>query len=130
MTKPASLIHVLVCTLLLCIPASAQTLKEGRWSGSISPPSGGTFEIWYEVAGMGDSLSVTMFIPQADGANAIPLEDLAFDDEGSLTFAYRGREIRCRLSPFQPVGYAGECTSDTRPGSARLTMTPLGDGGE
>jgi len=118
------------CALALAVPARGQTLVPGTWTGTISPPSGGTFEIWYEVAGAADSLSATMFIPRPDGATAIPLENLGFDPEGSLTFGYREGEIFCRLSPVQPAGYAGECTSDTRPGSARLTMAPPRERGE
>lgn len=119
-----------VLTLTLAPAATAQSLEEGIWTGTMIPPDGGEVEISYEVKMDGDVLMIALLPPEGADADRFEFNDLKLED-GNLIFWWEpGPRIDCVLEPMED-GFEGEC-SDPSGETGILTMMPPvhdGDGG-
>ena len=96
------------------------TLEEGTWTGTATPPEGGTFDISFEVTSEGDSLSITIV---SDFGN-FELNDVQVAPD-RLTFWLEigGTRLDCELLLGEGGSYAGDCV-DSDGDTGLLTMTP------
>lgn len=112
----------LVPLLLAAAPRLHAQLAPGTWSGSITPPSGQTMVVTYEVARLGDSLTARIIAPMGE----FPLRSLRLEDT-HLRFSWdAGREITCDLLARPDRGYAGECVDDSGRGGQMIMLPPTG----
>ncbi len=108
--------------LVAGVPATlhAQTLGDGLWFGSMSPPEmPAPFRISYDVSLDNDVLTVVMHVAENDAA----LHDVRFKD-GKLVFWFDAGSTRvdCVLAPDGPETYAGDC-QDADGESGQLMIT-------
>ena len=113
-----------LAVLLLAVAApalcSAQTIKAGTWTGSVTPPDGGLTVVTYDVTVIGDSLGVVIHAGE-HGDFTVRNGHYA---EGKITFAFEpGITVRCTLARGEDGNFAGECLAED--GSvAQMTMVP------
>lgn len=105
------------------VPAGAQELPRGTWTGTMTPPGGPSIPVTYEIGESGGALSVTMRSAQVEG-------EIAFNDvqiDGSeLTFWWEpGVRVDCTLVRTAAGGFEGGCSDGSGSGGeGRLTMVP------
>ena len=123
-TNIASLALLATLTLLLTPRAQAQTLEAGTWTGRISPPSGQTLDITYEVAVANDSLKISISVPEI---GTFPFQDIRLEED-VLSFYWEPNEpLGCNLKRAENGTFSGEC-SDLEGNTGQLTMIPPEDG--
>lgn len=114
-----------VLTLAVAPAATAQSLEEGTWTGTMTPPGDGDgVEISYEVTMDGDALMIALLPPTDAGADADRYEfsEVRIED-GNLVFWWQpGPRVDCVLEPLDD-GYEGEC-SDESGETGILSMFP------
>jgi len=122
-----------VFTVALAPHATAQSLEEGMWTGTMTPPGDGDgVEIGYEVKMDGDVLMIALLPPEGEGADDDRYEfsEVRMED-GNLVFWWQpGPRVDCVLEPLED-GFEGECTDESG-GTGILSMFPPGhdaDGG-
>ena len=104
-------------------PASAQTLPQGTWTGTMSPPGGEAIPVNFEVSESGGALSIAMMAVQVEGE--MPFNDIRLDGQ-TLTFWWEpGVRVDCSLTRTEAGGFAGTCSDGTGDsGAGTLTMVP------
>lgn len=93
-------------------PASAQELRRGTWTGSITQPDGMSFDVGYEVSGDPGEPAIELLPPSDSGAEdqRFPFKDIELIDD-RLTFVWdMGFELSCSLEPRPGGAWAGTCT--------------------
>ncbi|MGE0353240.1 MAG: hypothetical protein AB7I33_09935 [Gemmatimonadales bacterium] len=111
---------LVVATALGATPAHAQSLKLGTWTGTVIPPDGDPVAVTFDVAMTGDTLKVTMHVPEAP---SFEFSKIRFE-EGKLLFSWMpGPEVRCTLVPADDGSYSGDCIDDTGE-SGTMSMVP------
>jgi hypothetical protein len=124
MKMTAAALALFFCVFLLTPRAQAQTLAPGTWTGKISPPSGQSLDITYEVNVPNDSLQIEIIVPEI---GSFPLQDIKLEQD-ALSFYWEPDEpLGCNLKRAEDGSYAGEC-SDLDGNSGQLTMLPPADG--
>ena len=116
-----SLLALLAVTLFV-LPASveAQKVTPGSWTGTISPPNGGTVEATFDVRLSGDTTKITMNV----GGGAMETTDVKVEASRLLfTFAPGGDAVKCSLSLQTDKSYSGDCI-DARGGKGTIVMKP------
>ena len=117
-----------VLTLTLAPAATAQSLEEGMWTGTMTPPGDGDgVDIGYEVKMDGDVLMIALVPPADAGAEADRYEfsEIRMED-GNLVFWWQpGPRVDCVLEPIDGGGFEGEC-SDSSGDTGILSMHPPG----
>jgi hypothetical protein len=101
--------------------APAAKLEVGQWTGSVTPPDGGTAEVKYDVTYAGDTLKIKI-----NAGDHGSFDTWAAKLEGNkLSFKFRpGPEITCVLERKE-LFFSGTCAEDdpTR-GVATIDMSP------
>ena len=102
-------------------PIGAQELTSGTWTGTMSPPGGGSLAVSYEVDVSDGALSIVM---SANG-QSLSLNEVALDGD-ALTFWWEpGTRVNCRLLRREDGSFAGTCSEGTgADGEGTLTMVP------
>lgn len=99
----ASSFWILSIALGLATPATAQTIKEGTWTGTLKLSTGATIQIEFAVQGEGESLEIVM---KAVAGPPGPLTDIELSrDEISFTWG----AFTCSLERKGDSKYEGEC---------------------
>src|SRR5687768_6684346 len=91
---------------LMALPASleAQKVTPGSWTGTISPPGGGSLNATFDVRQYGDTTKVTMNV---DG-RAMETTDVKVEATRLLfSFAPGGDTVRCTLLLQTDKSYSG-----------------------
>jgi hypothetical protein len=102
---------VLLVAAAMAMPASlaAQKMTPGTWTGTISPPNGGSLEALFDVRVAGDTTKITI---RADG-RAVETTDIKVEKDRLLyTFAPGNSVIRCTLLLATDKSYSGDCVDD------------------
>ena len=116
-----------IATVTLVPAASAQSLDEGTWTGTMETPGGDMVDLTYEVQKDGDSLMIALIPPEGAGADQdrYAFSDIRMED-GNLVFWWQpGPRVDCVLEPIEDGGYDGECSTEGGE-SGYLTMMPPG----
>ena len=119
-----------VPSLLLAIAAlpaavaHAQSVGAGKWSGSVTDPSGHTRPVTYSVTGTGDSLTITL----SDTPGGSPVSFANIRQTGdTLLFNWaggaRGAQLACTLVRQEDGAYEGSC-ADSEGSQGRMRMVP------
>ncbi len=121
MLKPLGITLVIFAALAAPATLPAQTLLAGTWTGTMSPPSDSPVAVTYEVAGSGDSLAVTMVLP--NGMRA-PFSEVRMAD-GKLLFQWAAGPtiVKCELAKQESGGFRGPCT-DSEGMTGQMEMVP------
>ena len=107
--------------------ARAQALVTGKWSGSMTGPSGNVTTVNYNVARTGDSLTITLFDPAV--GNSIPFVDLRQAGDSllfTLAAGRNGARLTCKVARQPEGAYEGPC-SDAEGHQGRMRMIPPGN---
>ena len=107
----------------LAVPAvcSAQSLKSGTWTGTVTPPGEDeAMPVTFDVTVHGDSLGIVI---HAGEHGDFTVENGKHAD-GKITFAFSpGPRVTCTLSRTEAGTFTGPCIEED--GSlAKLTMVP------
>ena len=104
-----------VATLTLAPAAIAQSLAEGKWTGTMETPDGEVVDLTYEVKKDGDVLMISLLPPEGAGADSDRYEfsDVRMED-GNLVFWWQpGPRVDCVLEPVDDGAYDGECSIES-----------------
>jgi hypothetical protein len=96
----------------------------GKWSGSVTDPSGNTRPVTFSVTGTGDSLTITL----SDTPGGSPVSFANIRQAGdTLLFDWaggpRGAQITCQLVRQEDGAYEGSC-ADPEGSRGRMRMIP------
>ena len=106
----------------LSVPAvcSAQSLKAGLWTGTVTPPDGGETAVTYDVTVHGDSLGIVIHAGEHGDFTA---ENGKYAD-GKISFVFHpGPRVVCTLSRTDDGSFAGPCIEEDG-SEAKVTMVP------
>ena len=107
----------------LTVPAvcSAQSLKSGTWTGTVTPPGEElAMPVTFDVTVHGDSLGIVI---HAGEHGNFTVENGKHAD-GKISFVFSpGPRVTCTLSRTQDGAFAGPCIEEDG-SEARLTMVP------
>ena len=95
---------ILGIALGLATPATAQTIKEGTWTGTLNLSNGPKIEVEFTVQGEGESLQIVMKAVNGPPTSATDIE--VSDDRISFTWG----AFSCSLERKGDSKYEGECT--------------------
>lgn len=103
---------------LATVPYGA--LKEGSWSGTVSPPGSGALPVTYTVEYKDGELHITLESQMGE----FSFRDINLGDD-NLTFSWTAgsTNLNCDLKADGSGGYEGDCL-DANGMSGQLTMTP------
>jgi len=101
------------------VPARAQELQPGTWTGTMFPPGGEGVPVTYRVGLTDGVVSIVM--------NNLQLGDMAFQeprlDGDELTFWWEpGTRVDCTLQRQDDRSFAGTCSAGN--GDGAITMLP------
>jgi hypothetical protein len=97
-------------------------LQPGQWTGTVTPPDGGLFDLVFAVAQVGDSVKIDLSISEM--AVTFPLSDIRLQGTSlSFRFLAEDDDITCKLEKKATGSYEGTC-ADATGGSGPMTMTP------
>jgi hypothetical protein len=119
----AAVSMTLLTPLLTPLPASAQQLTPGVWTGTITLPGDRSFTVTYEVGRVDGALAIAMTSILVQEVVRFQDVDLSGDE---LTFWWEpGLRVDCTLTRTEGGGFEGPCTPDGGGGgAAALTMVP------
>ena len=89
--------------ILFAVPATAQTLAEGKWTGTLNLTSGATIEVEFMVEGEGDAMQIVM---KSVAGPPQPVTELELSDK-ELSFTWGA--FTCSLERKGDSKYEGEC---------------------
>jgi hypothetical protein len=106
---------------LFAVPAHAQDIEHGLWSGAITPPGGQAVPVMYQVNDVDGGLTIVMSNPENG-----PMEFADETVEGDqLTFWWDiGIRIDCTLMRQGDGSFRGTCSDGH--GEGPIWMTPPG----
>lgn len=85
----------------------AQTLQDGTWTGTVTPPNGEVIEVTYEVHTMNDTLHIRIATPQF---GSFDFKDIVVKDDALLFSWTPGNDfLTCDLKRRDDGSYEGEC---------------------
>ena len=99
----ASSFCILGIALALAAPATAQTVTQGTWTGTLNLSSGTRIDVEFMVEGENESLQIVM---NAVGGPSTPLTDIELSDDG-ISFTWGA--FSCSLERKGDSKYEGEC---------------------
>ncbi len=110
------------------LPAAAQQLPYGGWTGTMTPPGGQPVNVTYEVGQLDGALAIVMRALMVQ--EVIPFHEVrAQGDE--LTFWWEpGIRVDCTLRRTATGSFEGPCSDGSDRGAGMLTMVPPAGGGE
>lgn len=98
-----SSLGILGLGIILAAPATAQTLRQGKWTGSLRLSSGSTIQVEFTVQGEGDAMQIVM--------NAVAGPEQAVTDvelsEKAMSFTWGA--FTCSLERKNDKKYEGDC---------------------
>ncbi len=98
-----SSLGILGIALGLATPATAQTVKQGTWTGTLDLANGPTIQVEFTVQGEGESLQIVM---KAVNGPPQPLTDVELSDKA---IAFTWGAFTCSLKRKSDSKYDGEC---------------------
>ena len=118
--KKFAIVVAVALPLMAVVPAQAQKLQPGKWTGTVRTPSGEVSEVTYDVTLKGDTIGITVTAP-AHGS--FPFGDVKLNDK-TLTFWFEpGPRVDCLLLRRDDGAFEGAC-NDPGGGSASMLMLP------
>lgn len=111
---------------ILALPAGAQQVAPGQWTGKVSPPNDETREITIDVVAAGDSVTATLRLPSIPEIPPTVVSGMKLNAEKRLAFGFTvpsGTSVQCTLAPQPDATYAGTCT-DSSGDTVPMTLTP------
>jgi len=119
--------RVLALLLLgLSVPAvcSAQSLKSGTWTGTVTAPEGDETIVTYDVTVTGDSLGIVIHAGEHGDFTA----EGGYHTNGTITFVFvPGIRVSCTLSRKETGEFDGPCAGDDGT-TGHMTMVPPKEG--
>ncbi len=94
---------ILGIALSLGTPATAQTIKQGTWTGTLNLSTGPAFEVEFTVQGEGESLQIVM---KAVNGPPQPVTDLQLSDK-AMSFTWGA--FTCSLERKNDKKFEGDC---------------------
>lgn len=90
-----------------------QELVEGTWTGTVTPPTGPTIDVEYQIVGHGDELSIELVLPTDSfdfDVHRIVFEGIDVGS-GTLEFFFTAGDdtVDCSLAWDERGHYEGEC---------------------
>ena len=121
MMKPLWITLAIAAAFAAPVTLPAQSLAAGTWTGTMRPPGNDSVAVTFEVSGSGDSLAVTMLLP--NGIRA-PFSELRLA-EGKLMFQWAAGDttVKCDLAKQESGGFRGPCT-DSEGMTGQIEMVP------
>lgn len=103
------------------VPAEAQKLEVGKWTGSVTPPGEpASTPVTYDVTLKGDTIGITA---TAAEHGSFPFNEVKLTDN-TLTFWFApGPRVDCTLTRRDDGSFAGNCR-DEDGGDASMVMIP------
>jgi hypothetical protein len=110
MRKPLTALLPLCAALVWAGALSGQSLRPGTWTGTLAPPDGPPAAVTFQVAGIGDSISITMTVPDMGVAPFSQLRVVS----GKLSFQWQAGDklVKCELTKQENGSYKGSCVDD------------------
>lgn len=116
----AGLAFVVVLSAASASDLNAQTVATGTWTGTVTPPDGQITDVQYTVATVGDTLQISLNIPNGP---SFPFSNIRLD-KGNLLFSWSPDvTIDCSLAQQKDGSFQGDCT-DKRGVTGQLAMVP------
>ena len=108
MKKAFAALAAVSMTLLAALPASAQQLTPGVWTGTITLPGDRPFTVTYEVGRVDGALAIAMTSILVQEVVRFQDVELSGDE---LTFWWEpGLRVDCTLTRTEGGGFEGPCT--------------------
>lgn len=110
-----------VLSVLAFVPAEAQKLEAGKWSGTVTPPDEPiATQVTYDVTVRGDTIGITA---TAAEHGSFQFSDVRLSGD-TLTFWFTpGPRVDCTLNRRDDGSFAGNCR-DENGGIATMVMVP------
>ena len=131
MKTPTRVLAAAIFALALPLSASAQTataapaaakLEVGKWTGTVTPPSGEVMELEFNVTNVSDTTKIDLTI--AAMSYTTPLVGIKLEDKKlSFSFLAGDTDVTCKLEKKEDGSYAGPCASGSGE-SGPMVMTP------
>jgi len=114
-------------------PSQGQELVEGTWTGTITPPTGPTIDVEYEVVGSRGDWSIELVLPTDSfdfDVERILFEGVDVAEETLEFFFTAGTDtIDCSLAWDERGHYEGECADEGGESGVMVMIPPQGSGG-
>lgn len=122
MRKPLTAMLPLGAALVWAGALSGQSLRPGTWTGTLAPPDGPPAAVTFQVSGTGDSLSITMTVPEMGIAPFSQLRVVS----GKLSFQWQAGDklVKCELTKQENGSYKGSCVDDDNKAGTMMEMIP------
>lgn len=110
-------------TMLVVVPAGAQELALGTWSGTMTPPGAGPVPVAYEVSRSDSGLAIVMTSLQVEGE--MPFQDVAYDGQVLVFWWDPGIRVDCALRWNSEGSLQGTCSDGSQSDAdGAMLMTP------
>ena len=111
MRKPLTALLSLGAALVWAGALSGQSLPSGTWTGTLAAPDRSPAAVTFQVSGTGDSISITMTVPDMGIAPFSQLRVVS----GKLSFQWQAGDklVKCELTKQENGSYKGSCVDDT-----------------
>jgi len=119
--KISAIVFLAALPLLIGLPAQAQKLEPGKWTGTVTPPGEQTaMPVTFDVTLKGDTIGITV---SAGEHGSFTFSDVKLADK-ALTFWFSpGPRVDCSLTRGDDGVFSGPC-KDTQGGVASMVMVP------
>ncbi|MGH7460331.1 MAG: hypothetical protein ACREMA_04795 [Longimicrobiales bacterium] len=119
--KISAIVFLAALPFLAVLPAQAQKLEPGKWTGSVTSPGEQTaMPVTFDVTLKGDTIGITV---SAGEHGSFTFSEVKLADN-TLTFWFSpGPRVDCKLARREDGAFAGACT-DTQGGVATMVMVP------
>ena len=119
--KKIAMVLAAVLPLFAFVPAEAQKLEPGKWTGTVTAPSEQSpLAVTYDVTLKGDTIDITV---NAAEHGQFRFNDVKLTDD-VLTFWFTpGPRVECTLTRREDGAFAGSC-ADPEGGNAGMVMVP------
>ena len=122
MKTPLAALAAALLLLAHAVPASAQELTPGVWTGTMTPPGGQPFNVTYEVGRVDGALAIAMTSILVQ--EVIRFRDIELSGD-ELTFWWEpGVRVDCTLRRTESGSFEGACAPGGGGGEGALTMVP------
>ncbi|HUF49651.1 MAG TPA: hypothetical protein VMN60_02380 [Longimicrobiales bacterium] len=99
---------------------AAQQLEAGKWTGTVTPPGGGTMDVTFDVTLKADTIGITV---TAGENGSFSFSDVKLNDRTLTYWFMPGPRVDCTLTRREDGAYEGPCRDDSG-GEARMLMVP------
>lgn len=119
--KKIAIVLAAALPILAFVPAEAQKIEAGKWTGTVTSPGEQTpLPVTYDVTVKGDTIGITV---NAAEHGSFTFSEVKLADD-VLTFWFSpGPRVDCTLTRREDGAFAGTC-ADSEGGNASMVMVP------